>query len=335
MTPNRPADVVSLVADVGGTNTRVALARGEEVLQDTIRRYRNADFASLEAVLTAYVDTEGPTGCTHASVAIAGPVRDGRGTLTNLDWTIDEEILTRATGAGTAAVLNDLQAQGHALGHIDPANLRPVIEGKTAGKDATRLVIGVGTGFNIAPVHVIGNSRLVAASEAGHETLPVNTEDDFRLCRFVEAAHGFAAVEDVLSGRGLGRIFSWLGAEAGDPREADAAAIMDACRTRSDPRAEAAVSTFVRLLGSVAGNQALVHLPFGGLFLAGGVARAMAPYLKTFGFADSFRDKGRFGGFLADFPVSVVEDDYAALTGSAAHLARIAAFPEHPDPQSD
>jgi len=54
--------------------------------------------------------------------------------------------------------------------------------------------------------------------------------------------------------------------------------------------------------------------------LVGGVARAFAPYLNEYGFAEAFRDKGRFAGFMGNFKVSVIEDDYAALTGSAAHL---------------
>ena len=55
----------------------------------------------------------------------------------------------------------------------------------------------------------------------------------------------------------------------------------------------------------------------------GGVSRAFAPYLERFGFGAAFRDKGRFADFMDDFPVSVVTDDYAALTGCAAHMARI------------
>ena len=64
----------------------------------------------------------------------------------------------------------------------------------------------------------------------------------------------------------------------------------------------------------------MIQLPFGGVYLVGGVARAFAPYLAQFGFAEAFRDKGRFAGFMGNFTVSVIEDDYAALTGSAAHL---------------
>ena len=47
----------------------------------------------------------------------------------------------------------------------------------------------------------------------------------------------------------------------------------------------------------------------------------MTPYLGPMGLNAAFRDKGRFSDFLADFAVFVVEDDFAALTGCAAHLA--------------
>ncbi len=320
-----PANTLSLVADIGGTNTRVALANGRQVLEGTIRRYANSGFPGLESVLTQYIGDEGGVDPIAACVAVAGPVRDSRATMTNLDWTIDKDVLGRATKAENLAILNDLQAQGHAIGYIDPALLRPilsgnVISGMEPSNHAAKLVIGVGTGFNAAPVFDTEFGRLVAPSESGHVNLPVRTDADMRLCTYVATAHGFPSVEDVLSGRGLEHVYSWLGAEAGDPREALAKDIMAACADRSDARSVDAARVFTRILGTVAGNLALVQLPFGGLFLCGGVARAFAPYLHDFGFGEAFRDKGRFAGFMGNFAVSVVEDDYAALTGCAAHL---------------
>lgn len=323
-----PSNTYSLVADIGGTNTRVALCDGARVLDGTIRRYSNAAFTGLEGVLNRYVADEGGVDTVAACVAVAGPVRDSKATMTNLDWTIDKPTLARATGAEKVAILNDLQAQGHAIGYIDPANLHPVLPGTEtspeAASRAAKLVIGVGTGFNAAPVFDSEAIRLVPPSEAGHANLPIRTESELRLCQYIETAHGFPAVEDVLSGRGLERVYTWLGQEAGDPRECAAKDIMAGCADDSDPRAVEAVRVFVRILGTVAGNLSLIQLPFGGVFLVGGVARAMTPYLKTHGFVDAFRDKGRFAGFMGNFPVSVVEDDYAALTGSAAHLASLA-----------
>jgi len=318
-----PANQLSLVADIGGTNTRVALADGLRVLPDTVRRYRNAEFPGLETVLRRYVADEDDVDTRAACVAVAGPVRDGRATMTNLDWTIDKDTLSRATGAETVAILNDLQAQGHALGHIDEGNLRGIIPFPPASDHAAKLVIGVGTGFNAAPVFETDAGRYVTPSESGHVNLPVQTDADMRLAQHVGSAHGFPSVEDVLSGRGLEHVYAWLGREQDDPREARASEIMAACADGSDPRAVESARVFTRMLGSVAGNLALTQLPFGGVFLVGGVSRAFGPYLRDFGFAEAFRDKGRFAGFMANFGVAVIEDDYAALTGSAAHLVAL------------
>lgn len=316
----RPADTLTLVADIGGTNTRVALADGVTLLPDTIRRYSNRKFPGLETVLRQFVEDEGGVDCKGACVAVAGPVRDGVGTMTNLDWTIDNDTLYRATGAEHVAILNDLQAQGHALGFVDQANIRTIIPGPEASPQAVRLVVGIGTGFNAAPVFETGSGRYVAPSECGHANLPIRNAHELELCQFVETAHGFPAVEDVLSGRGLERVYLFLGTQAGEAHEKSAEDIMAAVEDGSDPRAVETAKLFVKILGTVVGNLSLIQLPFGGVYLVGGVARHVTPHLEAFGFSDAFRDKGRFAGFMKNFSVSVIEDDYAALTGCASHL---------------
>ncbi|PUB19250.1 glucokinase [Yoonia sediminilitoris] len=315
-----PKNAYAIVADIGGTNTRVALADGLTLVDGTIRRYRNREFPGLEAVIKRYIADENNVDPIGACVAVAGPVRDERATMTNLDWTIDKDTLTRATRAEHVAILNDLQAQGHALGHIDPANVRSIISGPEPQPNAAKLVIGVGTGFNAAPVFDLKSGRVVTPSESGHANLPIRNARELQLCEFVSTAHGFPAVEDVLSGRGLERVYAFLGQEAGDPRECAAQDIMTACASGDDERAVEAARLFTRILGTVCGNLSLIQLPFGGVYLVGGVARAFAPHLVNFGFVDAFKDKGRFAGFMNNFAVHVIEDDYAALTGSAAHL---------------
>ena len=314
------AEPLFLVADVGGTNTRVALSRGRTIDAASVRRYANRDHAALEEVLRRFRSESGAPEPDGACACIAGPVADGVGALTNLDWSIDIARLCAAADARGGAILNDLQAQGHALGHLPQGTVSALIDAP-ARTDGARLVIGVGTGFNAAPVHVTPTGRLVPPSESGHGSLPVRTEADQRLAAFVSAAHGFPSVEDVLSGRGLGRVYAWLASEAGAPDDKDAASIVASVDT--DPRSAATVAIFARLLGSVAGDLALVHLPFGGIFLVGGVARAVAPHFGT-AFAEGFRDKGRFSPFMDQMPVSLVQDDYAALVGCAAHLTELA-----------
>jgi len=313
----------ALVADIGGTNTRVALADSAVVRTDTIKRYANTAYpGGLADVLRQYLSDIGGATPVATCVAVAGPVQNGAAKLTNLDWTMDLQTLCDATKADTVDILNDLQAQGHAIGYLSDENLQNVLPGKAhSNPSPTHLVIGVGTGFNAAPVFATAQGRIVPPSESGHVTLPTRTVEQERLSEFVGKKHGFPAVEDVLSGRGLEKVYQFVCNTAGHPQSQSAKDIMAACAA-GDADAFEAVRICIEVLGATAGNLALTQLPFGGIYLVGGVSRAFAPYLDQCGFAAAFRDKGRFAGFMDSFPVAVVHDDYAALTGCAAHMAK-------------
>lgn len=314
-----PTLPVTLLADIGGTNTRVALATGGQLIAGTIRRFANAGRPALWPILHEYMATEGLERVAAACVCAAGPVDEGVATLTNLSWVFSEADLARETGAKEAAVLNDLAAQGHALDSLAPGALREVMAGKALRHGACRIVIGVGTGFNAAPVFRTPAGRLVPPSEAGHVTLPAPDAITQRLHAFITDKTGFADVEEVLSGRGVVHCYDFIRSETGEGEPLDAAQVMDAI-AKGDPRARAAGKLFVQVLGTVAGDLALLYMPYGGIHLIGGVSRAFAPYLSEFGFAEAFHAKGRFSEFNRAFTVSVVEDDYAALSGCAAFL---------------
>jgi len=310
---------LSLVADIGGTNTRVALAQAAEVSADTVRRYPNAEHADLASVLSAYLGAMGVDDAQIAGVCVAaaGPVHDGVAELTNLDWRIDRETLAQALSADKVAVLNDLQAQGHAIGYLDAADLIPVLPQRAASSQAAKLVVGFGTGFNACPVFETSLGRFVPPSEAGHVSLP---SCEGRMDHIVQAMRrdfDFASVEEALSGRGISYLHKVLHDQKADPAQ-----VMERMAA-GDAEAEATGRTFVEIAGTVVGDLALSHLPFGGIYLVGGVTRAFSPYFERFGFGDHLRAKGRFSGFMEQFGVTVVTDDYAALKGCASHLAKL------------
>jgi glucokinase len=310
---------LSLVADIGGTNTRVALARGAAVDADSVRRYRNADHDGIASVIAAYLDESGVSDADISGVcaAAAGPVHEGVAKLTNLDWQVDREVLAGALTAVTSAVLNDLQAQGHAIGHIAPENLIEVLPQPEHSPYAAKLVVGIGTGFNACPVFDTETGRFVPPSEAGHVSLPASVPGLVDVLPRIADSHGFPSVEEVLSGRGVCALH-----EALHGKRQSASDIL-AAMERREPEAVETGRLFVQVMGHVLGDLALGHLPFAGVYLIGGVARAFTPWLAEFGFAEAFRAKGRFSGFMEQFGVQVVTDDYAALTGCASHLAKL------------
>lgn len=323
---------LTLVADIGGTNTRVALADGGTVRQSSIAKFSNRDFTGIDAVLARYMQQENLTDLAGACVAGAGPVQDGAVVMTNLfdengqPWIIDSGRVTKATGASQVAILNDLQAQGQALGSLAPEFLRGVIAGPVK-TGASMLVVGLGTGVNAAPVHTVASGRIVPPSECGHVNMPVRTNEDLRLALFIEArlaADGevpHAGVEEVLAGRGLANLYAFAAAEAGQPGALMSAEVLAAVAA-GDPIAGHAARLYVRILGHLLGDLALIHLPYDGIYLIGGMARAMTPHFSAYRLETAFRENRRVDLLVKDFSVWVVEDDFAALTGCAAYLAR-------------
>lgn len=301
-----------LAADIGGTNTRVALLDGTSLRQDTVTRFENAKSRGLEDILSSFLKTQDLTP-DAVSLALAGPVEGDQGQLTNLDWSITTTSASAATGGAMTVLLNDLQAQGHALPYLSGGALSTVQRGKGAGFDAPCLMIGLGTGMNVAPVHRLLGQTFVPAAEAGHTSFAPQDEAleafDMELTQRI----GHVAAEDMLSGRGLEHAYLHV---AGTPLKA--AKIMALC-AQGDAQAETAAGLVIRALGHFAGDMALTHLPRGGIYLVGGVARALLPHLEKHGFAECFAAKGRFAAFMAQFPVHVVQDDYAALVGAASY----------------
>ena len=318
---------LALLADLGGTNTRVALADGAVVRRDSLQRFSNAEYKArgedITQILRDYLRQTGAV-VDGVCVAAAGPVQDGVAHMTNLHWSMDQDMLGQAAGARRVALLNDLQAQGHALGHIPADHLRPVIEGPQK-PGAPMLVLGLGTGVNAAPVHGSGAARVVPPSECGHVNMPIRTDEQLRLSKFVarylesegEVAH--CGVEEVLAGRGLANLDAFAASEAGQSRRRSSAEVLSALAA-GDPVAAHAARLYTAILAQVLADQALIHLPWGGLYLIGGMARAMTPWFAEFGLTASFREPRRIDLLQNSFAVSVVEDDYAALTGCAAWL---------------
>jgi glucokinase len=74
---------------------------------------------------------------------------------------------------------------------------------------------------------------------------------------------------------------------------------------------------FARVYGAVAGNLALRLLPYGGLYIAGGIAPKVLPFLTDAAFLEAFVNKGKLARLMPEFPVHVVLDPRAPLFGAA------------------
>ncbi|MBZ8118342.1 glucokinase [Roseovarius sp. LXJ103] len=297
----------SLLMDIGGTNTRLGLSHFGALDAASVETLRNADHTSSEALIETYLMGR-PVSAIAAGVA--GPVQSGTAQLTNIDWHVDGARLARITGAQTVHLINDLQAQGYALDDLAPESITEILPGMPVR--GTRLVLGLGTGCNIAVVYRTGAWLFVPPSETGHSRLPHMPDLPDGVIEHLARSAPHLPIEAVLSGPALTQIAAWLG-------EGD-----DLPSLLQDPERHT-TRIALHVLGHVIGDLALTHLPTEGITLIGGLARALAPHLMRPEFTERMWAKGPYRAIATRVPLRVLHDDTAALIGCARLLRQISA----------
>lgn len=311
--------MIVLTGDIGGTNTRLAMADVaiNRVRLREVERFRNEDAASLSQLLRAFLD--GKTRPQAACLAVAGPTDGRRVKLTNLDWVIDSEAICAETGIPKVRLLNDFAAVGHGLGVLDDSG-RATLQAAEPVPHAPRLALGAGTGLGVVQTAWFEGRYRSMASEGGHISFAPVDALQMRLLVFLQSVYGRVSVERILSGPGLSLLYRFCHGEAntaGEPPTLEAAEITDAALQRRDPVAVHTVDLFARIFGQTAGDLALVSQCLGGVYLAGGIAPKILPILQQGPFLEGFRAKGRFSAWMERVPVFVVLDEDVALKGAA------------------
>jgi len=319
-----------LVADVGGTKTDLAVLDPAGGPRGSVAagRLPSGAYPSLEALLASFVEQQQIPGITRASIAVAGPVANGRAILTNLAWEPTEQGLTEALGLQHVRILNDLEAIASAIPELLPEDADVLLPGTAAG--GAIAVVAPGTGLGEAFLVHDGTRLRAYPSEGGHcDFGPIDSEQ-VDLLQWCRSRFDHVSYERVCSGIGLPNLYAFLcdtGRAMSSPSVAAAlAAASDrtpiiceqALLPEPDPACAAAVALFARILAQESGNLALRVLATGGVFLAGGLARRLRRLLEPAVFADAFRRKGRLGEMLVGVPVSLVTADRVALLGAAA-----------------
>lgn len=307
-----------LVADVGGTNTR--LARLDDGRLGPAVRMRNDDHASFADLLAAHLRAQALPSLSGCCIAVAGPVTAAQARLTNRDWAFDTAEIAGLLGLGAAAdvwLVNDLAAHGRALallGDTQMADLRAPRAAAAAGNGQS-LVVGLGTGFNVCLVAAGSHGPVVAEAELGHASLPET------VARALRGALGdagpFVTNEHLFSGRGLARLHR----EVSGGRQRRGEDILTAYGQAGAGVEARTVELMARLLGQFARELVFTYLPLGGLYFVGGAARGLLGSPARSAFLQAFSAPGPLSDQIGQVPLRLVTDDSTALIG-AAEIAR-------------
>lgn len=311
-----------LLADVGGTNARLAWQDGQGAPIEHIQVLPVAEHASLQAAIRVYLGDLGRQPAA-AAIAMANPVTGDLVSMTNHDWSFSQAALRDELGLTTLRVLNDFTALALALPHLPAHELRQV-GGGTAVPGAAIALLGAGTGLGVSGLLPDGSGGWVPiAGEGGHVTLPAATARERVVMDALVRRHGHASAERVASGTGLLETCQILcEADRADASAfTSAAAVSEAALKGSHPQALEALQIFCSVLGAVAGNLALTLGARGGVYIGGGVVPRLGAWFDRSPFRERFEAKGRFEGYQSEIPVWVITSPQSpALLGAACAL---------------
>lgn len=302
-----------LIADVGGTNARFALAEpaGEPVEE---RHLKVRDYPGLAEAIEAYL---GGRRVASAVIAVATPVETETIRFTNSPWTFTREGLRTRLGLDELHVINDFVAQALAMPHL-AADEFEAIGGSAPEPGRSAGVLGPGTGLGVSAL-IPGQAGWTALpTEGGHVSFAPGSRRERELAAVLSEQFGHVSNERLLSGQGLLNIATGLARLDGRTCPARTPeAVTEAARDGSCASCEEATAMFSALLGSAAGDLALVLGARGGIFIAGGICLRMGPLFDRAAFRERFEAKGRMAAYLRPIPVWLVLRADTGLIGAA------------------
>lgn len=326
----RPA----LIADIGGTNARFALTDLDSARPDmhAVKTLPCGEYASLQHAALAYLGGIGVQP-THAAIAVACPVDGDAIRLTNRAWAFSRHELQGVLGLERLEVINDFGAVAWSVSALAEEDVVGLHGEPALPQRGPISVLGPGTGLGVAlRVGDAARGWQVVETEGGHISFAPQDDEEHRIARWMTDRFGRTSNERLLCGAGLSHIEAVLrdpgcggGSTSGSPPGDNAimlrepAAIVKAALEGHDPIAHRTLARFCAVLGSVAGDTALIH-GAKSVMIGGGIVPRFIPFLRSSAFRERFLAKGRFAAYLENVGLYVITHPQPGLLGAACML---------------
>jgi glucokinase len=295
------------------------------------------DFSSFEALLDAFRAALikaghqwNSTSLSAAAFGVAGAVVDGGVVTNNLPWSIESKTLAENLhlDPNRTLLLNDLVASALSLDRLGESDLLLLNQGASQPR-APKALIAAGTGLGEALLFWDGSRYRVSPSEASLTDFAPRNDRELLLLQSLRQRMPRVCSEEIVSGRGFRAIHqiifpgvhhSFFDEPGVDP----AAQITQQAFAESCPACMETLQIWMEAYGAEAGNMALRILPFGGVYIAGGIALKILPKLKQGSFVRAFSDKAKLSTQLAKIPIYVVLNEDAPVLGAAYEALAVA-----------
>ncbi|HIH91835.1 TPA: hypothetical protein HA281_03465 [Candidatus Woesearchaeota archaeon] len=323
-----------LGADIGGTTATIGIFSPS--LRPVMTFSSGTGETNLRLLLAkAAQDAKGRgIAITAACFGVAGPVEGGKVRLTNAPCTLSVREIQKALGISNVRLINDFEAAAYGILTASSRDIIPLTRNKPR-KNAPMAVIGAGTGLGKALLHYdAGTGRYAALrSEEGHAPLPVADDEEYALLQFIRKTKKMRMVcwEEALSGRGIATLYDFAVSkrkQALSPPEllvnreiraaSDKASLVAAYR-KKDRLCKEAFSLFTRFYARFARTTAASALPYGGLYIRGGIAAKNPDIFSSREFRQEWENAAELKPLLAKIPLFVVKHTGLGVRGAAWH----------------
>ncbi len=320
-------DAPLLIADIGGTNARFALANRDKVGFDSAATLQCADFDSAIAAIRHYLGEVSAGAPAVVCLAAAGPVVEESISMTNNHWTLSSAEIREDLGASQVKLMNDFEAIAWSIPHIGDEFLEPVGQAsqKALPDESFRVaIVGPGTGLGTGGLCKRDGLLIPVVGEGGHIGFAPKSKVQIELLEVLRERFERVCVERLVSGSGLENIYWALNVLRGDMQaDLSAAEIFGAANDGTDAVAADAAQLFFEILGQVAGDIALVLGAQDGVYLAGGIVKRYPEMLHISGFRNAFESKGRHRPIMERTPTRLITHEEPGLLGAAYYALEL------------
>ncbi|MBD3318632.1 hypothetical protein GF342_01855 [Candidatus Woesearchaeota archaeon] len=314
---SKDAAHIVLAGDIGGTNTTLAIAavQNKKVSLLRVQRFSSQNLSSLEHPIKEMLSSTSKK-VHRACLAIAGPIHNNRVKVTNLPWVVNGSSLAKKTGLQSCTLINDFQAIGFGVDLLPKKDIVTLQKG-VRQRHAPKAIVGAGTGLGKSIVVYDKEVQMYVPlpSEGGHGDLPFTSAEQ-ELSSFLGVR---VEQEMVLSGKGIARLFDFFrGSCYEDIARAKDPAPLVAHAYSKNRAARQAMDVFACFYARVLKNFCLDTLPFGGAYIAGGIAaKNTYLFIKKKWLNEFCAVRKELRGELEKIPVYLIKNYSVSLYGAA------------------
>ena len=312
-------NVPGLIADIGATNARFALADDKGVTEQKVLQC--ADYPGIVEAAQAYLGIINAKP-QRAAFAIAGPVTSDIFEMTNHPWKFSIMETQKSLGLSEFMMMNDFRAIALGIPHLKETDLKQIGGEQKPQPEGTIGVVGPGTGLGVASLFWDGEKYRANSGEGGHVTMAAKTQREFDIFRTLRYKYRHVSAERVCSGKGLVNIYNAIRILDGheDLPDRTPEQIAQAAIEKSCPACEESLDKMMGFLGTVAGDLAVTLGASGGIYIAGGIPAKLGDYFFSSRFRSEFEAKGRFDSYLKPIPTYLITHPNIALAGLQSFL---------------